>query len=77
MLCHTLDPREPRHDRRERSLRSPRIHKQTQRLPRIDHPLRRPLPHAFRIAIAPHLWRQDALVPLIDQIAHRLPRQMR
>ena len=39
--------------------------------------LRRPLPDALRIAVAPNIWGQHTLVPLVDEaIGHRLAHQV-
>lgn len=40
------------------------------------HFLRRTLAHAFRLAVAPDIARQDGLVPPVDQIAIRVAHQM-
>ncbi len=42
----------------------------------FGHFLRRALPHAFRIAIAPNVRWQNALMTLIDRIANTLAYQM-
>ena len=42
----------------------------------VLHRLRGPLPHPFGIAVPPDLFRQHALVALVDRIAHRLPHEV-
>ena len=44
---------------------------------RVLHVLGRAAIDAGRIAVAPHMRRQDRLVPLVDPIAHRLAHQVR
>lgn len=45
-------------------------------LGRGDHLARRALAHALGIAVAPHIGRQDGLVALVNEVAHRLSHEV-
>ena len=43
----------------------------------VLHPLGSATPHAFLLAVAPHVGRQDRLMPRVDAIAHGLADEVR